>query len=193
MNEFWQQLLALTLTPTLVIGAVAWLLKGFIGQEFKRDLARFKGDIDRENFEKRERFSLIHQKRAEVITGVYSRLVKTRSLVADLVAIFQSGGQSLIQKKQKVAEVYNDAASYFFENKIFLPKATAEKTEALIDELKKALIEFDTAQLGNDEYKPDDSGLWIKAHGRLNENIPPILEELETQFKEILGFIEGNP
>lgn len=193
MSDFWQQLITLILAPTIVVGAITYLLKSVVNQGFRKDLERFKSDIERESHEKREKFSLIHQKRAEIIAGLYSRFARTRGLVGDLVGIFQSGGQSLIEKKQKVAGSYNDAASYFYENRLFLPKETAVKAEVLLDELRTALIEFDTAQLGNDEYKPDNSGLWVQSYKRVKENIPPILEELESEFKELLGFIENNP
>ena len=83
-------------------------------------------------------------------------------------------------------------ASYFYENRLFLPKTTAERAENLINTLKEILIEFDTSQMGNDEYKPDPSGLWRQSYQKLKEEVPPILEELEEEFKEILGFIENR-
>jgi hypothetical protein len=52
------------------------------------------------------------------------------------------------------------------------------------------LIDFDTAQMGNDEYKPDRTGMWIEAYKRMRDEVPPILKELEDEFKDLLGFIE---
>lgn len=192
MTEFWQQLLALILAPTLVVGAVAWLLRGLVNQGFKRDLERFKSDLERENYERREKFSLIHQRRAEIIAGLYSRIARTKGLLEGLVGIFQQGGQSLTIKKQTVADAYNDAASYFFENRLFLPRETATKAGALLEALRHALIDFDTAQMGNEDYKPDPTGLWVQAYKSVSKDIPPILEELENEFKDILGFIERS-
>ena len=83
-------------------------------------------------------------------------------------------------------------SSYFFENKLFLPRETATKTERLVMALRDVIIDFDTAQMGNEDYKPDDTGLWRQANKRLRDEIPPVLEELEDEFKEILGFIEHN-
>lgn len=97
-----------------------------------------------------------------------------------------------MDKKKNVAESYNDMASYFFQNKLFLTSNTAERCEKLVDELRSALIEFDTAQMGNDEYKPDNTGLWVQAYKRVRDDIPPILKDLEFEFKQILGIIE-NP
>ncbi len=190
MEAYWQQLIGLIVAPAVVVGAIAWLSRGFISQGFARDLQKYKSELDRQDFEHRERFSLIHQRRAEVIATLYGKIARTKSVVSDLVGIFQQGGQSLIEKKRRAADIYNDMSSFFFENRIFLPSDTAEKAEKLIMAIRDVLIEFDTAQMGNDEYKPDQSGLWVQAFKRLRDEVPPILSELESEFKELLGFIE---
>jgi hypothetical protein len=190
MEAYWQQLIGLIVAPVVVVGAIAWLLRGFISQGFARDLQRYKSELDRQDFEHRERFSLIHQRRADVIATFYGKIARTKSVVTDLVGIFQQGGQSLIEKKKKAADIYNDMSAYFFENRIFLPHETAEKAEKLVMAIRDVLIEFDTAQMGNNEYKPDQTGLWVQAFKRLRDEVPPILNELEHEFKELLGFIE---
>ncbi len=192
MAEFWQQLIALTVTPALIVGAVAWLSRRLINQAFTRELERFKSELESKNFEHREKFSLIYQRRAEIICGLYSLLVKAKRLVGDLVAPFQRGGQSLPEKKQKVADAYNEAASFFYENRPFFTKETVDKVDKLLDTLSSALIDFDTAQIGED-YKPDDTGLWMQSYKSVRDDIPPILDALESEFREILGFIEGSP
>ena len=192
MEEYWQQLVGLIVAPVVVVGAIAWILRGIISQGFARDLQRYKSDLEKKNFEHRERFSLIHQRRAEVIAAIYGKIARTKAVTADLVGIFQQGGQSLIEKKQKAADVYNDMSSYFFENRLFLPRETAEKTEELVMTIRDVLIEFDTAQMGNEEYKVDLSGHWQQAYKRLREEVPPILEELENEFKNLLGFIDNG-
>ena len=192
MESYWQQLIGLIVMPSVVVGALAWIIRGVISQGFARDIEKYKAELEQQNFEHRERFSTIHQRRAEVIANLYGKIARTKSVTADLVGIFQQGGQSLIEKKQKAAEIYNDMASYFYENCLFLPKDTAEKAEKLISTIKEVLIEFDTAQMGNEEYKPDKTGLWRQAYERLRDEVPPILEELEEEFKELLGFIENR-
>ena len=53
MAEFWQQLIALIVTPALIVGAVAWLSRSFINQAFTRELERFKSELEYKNFEHR--------------------------------------------------------------------------------------------------------------------------------------------
>lgn len=192
METYWQQLVGLIVAPTIVVGAVAWLIRTVITQGFARDIQRYKSELERENFEHQERFSTIHQRQADVIANLYGKIAKSKSVTADLVGIFQQGGQSLMEKKKKAADVYNDMSAYFFENRIFLPRNAAEKAESLIMTLRDVLIDFDTAQMGNNEYKPDQSGLWQQAYKRLRDEVPPVLEELEVEFKKRLGFIEKD-
>jgi hypothetical protein len=190
MESYWQQLIGVIVAPTVVVGAIAWLMRGMLSQGFARDLENHKSELAKADFEHRERFSLIHQRRADVIATLYGKIAKTRSVAADLVGILQHGGQSLMEKKRNTADVYNDMSGYFYENRIFLPNETAEKTEELVTAIRHSLIEFDTAHMGNDEYAPDQSGLWVQAFKRLRDEVPPILEGLEREFRELLGYME---
>jgi uncharacterized membrane protein YuzA (DUF378 family) len=112
MEAYWQQLIGLIVAPVVVVGAIAWLLRGLVSQGFARNLQSYKSELERQDLEHRERFSLIHQRRAEVIATLYGKIARTRSVVADLVGIFQQGGQSLIEKKKKAADIYNDMSAH---------------------------------------------------------------------------------
>lgn len=192
MEAYWQQLAGLIVAPALVVAAIAWILRALLAQGFARDIQHYKSELDRVNFEHQQRFSTIHQRQAEVIANLYGKIARSKAVTADLVALFQQGGQSLMEKKKRAADVYNDMSAYFYENRIFLPPDAADKAETLISTLKDVLIEFDTAQMGNDEYKPDQSGLWQQSYKRLRDEVPPVLEELESEFKTILGIIEND-
>jgi hypothetical protein len=114
MEAYWQQMVGLIVAPALVVGAIAWILRGIVSQGFARDLQKYKSELERQDFEHRERFSLIHQRRAEIIATLYGKIARTNSVEADLVGIFQPGGQSLMEKKKKAADIYNDMSAYFF-------------------------------------------------------------------------------
>jgi hypothetical protein len=190
--DYWQQLIAVIVTPVLVVGAVAWLLRKFFERGFQRDLEMYKSELARANHEHQTKFSLIHQKRADVIADLYGRLAKAKGLLGDLVGLFQPGGQSLPDKKKKVADAYNEASSFFFQHRLFIPESTAVKVEQVLDAMREAFYSFDTAQMGHDEYKPDQTGLWVEAHKAVRDKLPPLLGELEEQFREAIGGIEKS-
>ena len=56
-----------------------------------------------------------------------------------------------------------------------------------------AFYTFNAAQLGNEEYKPDPSGLWEKSYKNLRDKLPPLLRDLEGQFQATLGIIDPCP
>ncbi|MCD4829276.1 MAG: hypothetical protein K8R90_07630 [Candidatus Cloacimonetes bacterium] len=118
MSTFYQQLTAMILTPTIVVLVVAWLLRKFIDQGFKRELEQFRIRLESESSQHLMRFSLIHQKRAEVITELYKRLASSKMMLIDLVHPLQFGGQNLDEKKQKTAKTYDQFFIYFQENRI---------------------------------------------------------------------------
>jgi len=189
--DYWQQLITIILTPTLSVAALAWILKSLFSSGLQRDLERYKKELDAKQFEHQTRFSLIHQKRAEVISELYSRLAQSKTRLGELVAIFQPGGQSLTEKRKITAETYNDACSYFQERRIFLPEEIAENVDALLEAIREAFIEFDTAQMGNEEYKPDNTGLWIQSFNKVREKIPPLMKKMEEQFRIEIGAIKN--
>jgi len=176
----------------LSVAALAWLLKFLFSSGLQRDLERYKRELYVKQFERQARFSLIHQKRAEVIAELYARLARARARIGELVAIFQPGGQSLIEKKKLTAEVFNDANSYFQERRIFLQEEIAENVDLVFKAMWEALIEFDTAQRGSDEYKPDNTGLWIQSFKRIREELPPLMKKMEAQFRLEIDAIDSN-
>ena len=87
--DYWQQLIAIVLAPTLSVAALAWLLKSLFSSGLQRELERYKRELDAKQFEQQARFSLIHQKRAEVIAELYARLARAKARLGELVAIYQ--------------------------------------------------------------------------------------------------------
>ena len=73
-----------------------------------------------------------------------------------------------------------------------IPPETALRTDKLLKMFRDALIRFNQSQSGEDGYKPDKTGLWMKSFEIVDKEIPPILSELESDFKEILGIIENK-
>ena len=73
------------------------------------------------------------------------------------------------------------------------PKGTSLKVEEVLNAMRDAFYNFQAAQLGNEEYKPDKTGMWIKSFEIVKDKLPPILSELDKQFRETLGIIEDKP
>ncbi|MEW5980140.1 MAG: hypothetical protein AB1898_30465 [Acidobacteriota bacterium] len=181
-----QQIVALIFTPAAVIAVFAYLARRLLDTQISKDLETFKAQLDRALFEHKTRYSLVHEKRAQVIGELYGKIARTASRLAGLIHIFQpGGGPSLTDKKIQVAQAAQDMQDHFNENQIYLADSTCSKVEEIIDLLHSVFVTFDVAQMG-DKYKPDHSGLWRDAHKRLKQKWPPLKAELKNEFRAIL-------
>ena len=103
-----------------------------------------------------------------------------------------TGGSSLVEKRKMTAEAFNEANSYFHERRIFLPEEIAEKVDSVFETMRDAFMEFDSAQRGNEEYKPDETGLWIEAYNKVRDKLPQLMKDMEKQFRIEIGAIDNN-
>lgn len=156
MSEFWKQP-ALIITPTLIAGTVILFLRSYISKNFAPDLAQLKSDLAHRDFETKEKFSGIYQKRHDIIYKLYGKLIITHRLIIELVSTIQSGGQNLTDKLTKVRNSFNDTSSNFDQKGLILPEQTAVKVHTFLETLMDEVIKFDFLQMGNKSYSKDDS------------------------------------
>ncbi|WP_263809701.1 hypothetical protein [Salinibacter sp.] len=187
--ELVNQLLVLILTPSAVVAVMAYLLRGFFNRALDRDLERYKSELKRQDHEFRTRFSLLHEKRAEVISEFYSRMVKAVGHLKNLTAVLRMGREdSLLEQKKETVHHLNEMSQFFHEHELYFDESTAEKINSLIQILRESFTEFDVAQPGEEtEHGPQaDPDMWRSAHERVSEEVPPIKEELKEQFRSRL-------
>lgn len=170
------QTVLIILSPAVTTGAVAFLSKAWISHTLEKELIKFE-----------KQYTSIYDKKSIVISELYEKLAEASILLKDLVKLFQPTGQDLKAKNKKAWGVWKEAEDYFIKNKLFLSDDTAEKIEEVIEEMISVLAKFDTAQFANETYKPDDTGMWKAAHEKVNQDLPPILESLKSEFRKELG------
>lgn len=191
--EFIYEIIKVAVAPSLVIAGVTYLLKLYLESYSKRDLEKFRlqlnHELEKSLFEYQTKFSFYHQRQTMIVAELYSLLIDASSKIHSLTHIVQFSGEgSLKERKKNTADAYNKLVDYYSKNKIFIEKNICNKLDELIELLRDALIEFDVAQSG-DKYEPDDSGLWIKSFTTIQQKVPPIKQELEEYFREIVSGI----
>lgn len=157
-------------TPTAAVAVLAYILRKTFDGILNRDLERFKSELELQRFEYQTKYSLIHQRRAEVISEFYSLLIRAVREVEDLVRVPRfADGEPLPKKKQRAADRFNEMTNYYFEHRLYFDEGLCEKIEGLIDLVRESFIEFDIAQPGEKiEHGPDyDPELWKSAYKRL--------------------------
>lgn len=187
--EFWEQILILIFTPSAVIAAFVFFLRGFFNRALDRDLEKFKSELNRQHLEFEIKYSFIHQKKAEVIGTFYGLLVNGIKEIELLVKVPRfDDGEKLSDKRERAREVFNSMSRYFYENRIYFEEDLCEKIISLFNLLRDSFIEFKIAQPGDKiEYgSSNDPEMWKSSYKRIKEKVHPIKEELEKKFRSLL-------
>lgn len=178
----------------IVVAAAKWLADVFANRILESDrhkyqemLAKLSNELEMSRQERHVRFSLLHERRAQVVAEFYARLSRASQPLARLVNLFQlRDAQPLSEKKEEVAKVCGEAASYYYENKIWLDPEVCESADAVLEEMYKAFVAFDVAHSG-DNYDTGLMDLWKLANDKVGMVLPPLMKQLEQQFRSLLG------
>lgn len=184
------------LTSFLLSGL--WLvLIGFLGRSLltnllAKDVEAFKGRIAVQNIEKQIVLTRLHEKRAEAISAIYQGLLeyhaKCRSLVFTAEHVEESERQELLN------EVSNASASFrttFQTNHLYLRASLCDKIESIFREAQMPAHQFiftlgqyiHTNAISEEQYAEE----WKKAFEVFADKLPPLLKELEGEFRSLLG------
>lgn len=176
-------------TPTAAVAVLAYILSKFFDRSLDRGIEGYKSELQLRNFEYQTKYSLIHQRRAEVIGELYKLLIRGIGEVAELVRVFRfADSEPLPVKKQRAADRFNELNNYFLEHRLYFDENLSERIEELITLVRESFIEFDIAQPG-EKIEPGpttDPEMWKSAHKRIKEQVDPILIELRRQFQALL-------
>ena len=184
--EFWQQLTILLVTPALLVCSVAYILRRVIDRGIDRELSRYRHELETQRMKEHVRFSLIHQKRADVIGIVYGRLKRASRLLEKLVEPLQIADDiPLPEKKEEVRLTIIRTRDYFDEHRIYLDKSICLEIDDFLSGMLRVFVKFSVAQPG-EKYTRDPSGQWEQSWKDLMEKLTPIMQELDQMFRRAL-------
>jgi hypothetical protein len=190
--EVWQQIIALISTSVATYAVLALLSRSLLKSFLDKDLEKFKNELATQQFMFQKRFSLIHEKKAEVLGELYARLDRTERALVDLTSRFQlNDGRTQKDKKAETSAIGKEFSDYYSTKKIYLDESLCNKIEEIQKILHEAWIAFDTSQDGSG-YKDDTTGLWKYSEAMVKEKFPPLKKQLEEQFRKELGIIDGQ-
>jgi hypothetical protein len=189
--------------------ALGWLLRtwiserirGSIRSEYDQKLEAHKAGLQQElethkialqtdarvaAFARETEFAHLHRKRAEVIAELYALLKKFRGA---MVAALLSRSMENIDAQGDIkaaTEAYHSFTACFDPNSIFLPLKTEQRIEELSRVLTGLLVPIvhpGRQQAGN----VDPQEAFCGALDVMAEKATPIFQELETEFRRLLG------
>lgn len=193
-------------TATLLTTAVAWLIRSITIHFLSKDIDTFRNRLQAQSnielektkhelhllaFEHEKRAHLLHERRAQAISELYSRLVEFIWAAGNFSNIMEWSGEP--SKEEKALTLYEKTQSfsdYFNKNKIYFSKEVCEKVESVFEEINTSMIKFrvwmSMSKRGvgdSEEYHK----AWMDAWNLMKDRVPSLREKIEDEFRLLLG------
>ncbi len=176
-EELGRTLALLGFSSTIVGGAIGFLLKGVVENQFKQNLERFK-----------IQFSKLHEMRAHAIAELYASIVDVEQALHDWIYKDMPIGMAAPTVDVfKAIEQVRALRSLALRSRILLKSRTCEAVDAVVRELDTVRV-----RLENREIMGDDDARWTahkEALDRLQLVMPTAKVTLEEEFRTILGAV----
>jgi len=150
------------------------------------EMERLRTDLQQITFQQETTFAKLHEKRAEIIAELYSRLLKFQRSVGALLNPVSAHSPNLQQREQRAVDAGNLFLEYYSQNRIYFD-------ESLCSQLNDFLEIMSNAHLAHALYPvtdPNPTESWeerCKAWDTLNGQAPAIRREIERSFRQLLG------
>ena len=174
---------------TVGAGLITVIARYAIKQYFDKELKGFQSELDKEQV----RFSDLHTTRAEVISEVYSKLIKFDEDVRVLAHPTIRRGELTREEEIERAGVSGEEfRRYCRKHMIYFSPETCETMEQIISQYKDVFHDYSV----NRVHEPDKTRYDPKKRiekinidwESVTENeVPELKSELEAQFRELLG------
>ena len=151
------------------------------------------GSITYYFFQKRIKFSILHEERAKVIRELYEKLVIFEESMISLTSPLKFYGDIKEKEKLKISgEKGNDFENYYRRNKIYFDKRICYILEEISGEMRHSWITFsvytdeidDSIEVNNAKEKWEER---ISAWKKIVDKVPLLKDKLEEEFRRILG------
>lgn len=195
-----QQIIVTVITSStitgLIIAAITYLAKSLLSTWLSKDIEKFKADLVREkdkeierlkaeislkSFISQKRFSNIYEKRASILAELYAKMLNAHSSISQFLSPFRFEGQP--DNKELATTAYNslrEFTNYYLVNALYFEKDLIEKLNAFVDRVQQLMLKFQI------EAKKDPT-IWSKVFNEFIEEVPSLKEEIERDFRKMLG------
>lgn len=180
----------------LIVGALVYIAKRVVDGFLQTGVATFKANLEKAATENLIKFKRLHHERAEVVRELYRRLTKLDIVLSSTLSPLQWEGEvPLSEKVENLVPLHRKFNDFYQANKIFFSAEMCTK----IDNFNQAFLDVYygittfPVDIQSDVYERDKvmskdrSDLWKKAR-KLHENeMREIRNEIEREFRNLLG------
>ncbi len=207
-----EQILTYFLSITALTGAAVWFGKLLINKAFdfsiekyksslQKDMEAFKSQLSKMALEHQIKFSKLHEDRAEKIKILYTQIVNLEQSLIDSTWIAQGPEyMHALHLDKKCQDNLRELNFTLNLNKIYFSDTTIKKFESIFSEAWEIINRMRQArssgiaaneyiqsgQLVPEIYLKDDH-LWIDAHKKTANEFKILKEDLENEFRILLG------
>ena len=193
----------------ILFAAMAWLTRSVINHLLSKDLEIFKLKLQEESqqelirlqssvqlvqLEHQVRFTKLHERRAEIIAELYSKVVELHRSTSDFVRFYQSVDG--LKNKEHIKSLWtatDEFRNYFEKHRIYFNQDTCTNIDSLNEALSQAcsnLVVFiqdaPALKLTSDQIWNE----WNKAMTIMEGDVPKIKNSLEESFRDLLGVLK---
>jgi hypothetical protein len=213
IQQIWREIIIALGGASILIAAVAWLIKTIvvhllskdvevykvrISAETERELESFKATVHAKAMEHEVRFSELHEKRGEIIAELYKRLMIALKRTEQFFTL--DGTRSREERAkgfQDVVAKLREYNLYFIYHRIYFEERLCTQLDEFADSITTITVGFDMAMMQADDEasafeqlnKRMEIQKYVNEH--LNENARKIALALEQEFRRILGVESG--
>ncbi len=194
-------------------GLIVWLLQKTIESFMTKRLDAYKSELqlksdeyklqldkDLKDYESKinlylNKTNLLHQRRLDILSKLYKKLVFLNRTMFELTRLVkfvyegEDGDESERKRIMDAGIAYNDFSEYFDNNKIYFSKEICD----LIVALKKEFWDSYNDYTFRSKFGLRPSEMTYQqakdAAKKIDEDVPKILEEIEIEFRKIIGVI----
>jgi hypothetical protein len=177
----------------IVTGILLYAVQKTLDERASKRLEKFKDEIRAGAFERETRFTKLHEERAEVIVKLYRKLVKIERRLSSYAYNVKSSEASCEETEKSIWDAIHEFQDYFLDNRLYLPETLGGRVEEFHQLSSSAYVTLQIADIAkmsssNDEsYDREYKEEFTEASRIISEEIPPLKEEIELEFRRLLG------
>ena len=150
-------------------------------------LEKFKKSLLKELFEHQTKYSLFHQKQAEIVAELYSKLYLAKKAMCEYICDASEGRPEIktSSKKPIASEHLDTLKDYFYQNLIYLEEDRIIKPmEGVFESLTDAFAERDVAYMAQGKERANQLK---RAYHAIEDKVCPLQKEIRQNIRSFLS------
>lgn len=213
MSEIFYAIIQIILTPILIVGVLAFVMREFFKSYLSMDVEKYKielqsdleshkailkAEYDARQFEFQTRFSHYHQQKAQAIQELYILLTETEDILQIATSLSKPPPQNENEQDEeeqflnRMANKCRDFHLCFIKNRILLDEVTVEFLQNIDGKITVAKNMYLRGVYAEDLSEDEKRERRWKANDIGSKEIPEVRKILETKFRQLLSAENPN-